>query len=75
MPTTPPPTRIISWRQMVLEADPGWTRASVQPVVYEFSNGRVFLDYLPLYGTSTAPPPADPFTIGVSGIGGPDVIG
>jgi hypothetical protein len=73
MPTTPPPTRIISWRQLVLEAEPGWTRASVQPVVYEFSNGRLFLDYLPLYGTSAGP--AGEFTIGTSAIGGPDVIG
>lgn len=49
-----PPTRILSWNQMVREADPNYTRQSLQPWVYEFSNGRLFVDSLPLYtGTST----------------------
>jgi hypothetical protein len=45
------PTRILSWQQTVLEADPGYQRLSLQPWVYEFSNGRLFIDPLPLYGT------------------------
>jgi hypothetical protein len=51
----PPPTRILSWNQMVRVSDPGFTRLSLQPWVYEFSNGRLFVDPLPLYGN----PPAD----------------
>lgn len=47
------PTRILSWQQMVIEADPNWSREYRQPIVYEFSNGRVFTApaagiYLPL---------------------------
>ena len=45
------PTRILSWQQQVLEADPNWQRLALQPWVYEFSNGRLFVDSLPLYGT------------------------
>lgn len=45
----PPPTRILSWAQMVREADPGFSRQSLQPVVYEFSNRRVFVDPIPVY--------------------------
>ena len=44
-----PPTRILSWQQWVLESDPNWRRLSLQPWVYEFSNGRLFVDPLPLY--------------------------
>jgi len=44
-----PPTRIISWRQLCIESDPNWTRLSLQPWVYEFSNGRLFVDTLPTY--------------------------
>lgn len=44
-----PPTRILSWRQMVQEADPNFVRLSLQPWVYEFSNGRLFVDTLPTY--------------------------
>lgn len=46
------PTRIISWQQIVLENDPDWVRLSLNPVVWEFSNGRRFVDpaqpYAPL---------------------------
>ena len=46
------PTRIISWQQLVLENDPDWVRLSLNPVVWEFSNGRRFVDpaqpYFPL---------------------------
>jgi hypothetical protein len=45
----PPPTRIISWAQQVKEADPNYVRLSLQPWVYEFSNGRLFVDTLPTY--------------------------
>lgn len=37
-------TRILSWLQMVLNADPGWQQESRRPRVYEFSNGRAFYD-------------------------------
>jgi hypothetical protein len=43
-------TRILSWAQMVAEADPGFRRASNQPWGYEFSNMRRFYDPVPLYG-------------------------
>lgn len=39
-----PPTRILSWLQQVIEADPNFRRDSLRPVVYEFSNGRKFVD-------------------------------
>lgn len=34
---------------MVQEADPNWRRLSLQPWCYSFSNGRLFVDPLPLY--------------------------
>lgn len=34
---------------MVREADPSFARQSLQPVAYDFSNGRLFVDSLPLY--------------------------
>lgn len=46
------PTRILSFAQLVLEADPGFRRASNQPWGYEFSNGRRFYDPVPLYGSA-----------------------
>jgi hypothetical protein len=50
MPATGlPPTRLLSWRQLVIEADPQWLRESLQPWVFEFSNGRLFVDTLPTY--------------------------
>lgn len=45
------PSRTLSWSQLVLEADPGWRRASNQPWAFEFSNGRRFYDPVPLYGS------------------------
>ena len=51
---SPPPTRILSWSQMVREADPDFTRLSLRPVVYTFSKGRLVVDPIPLY---TAPEP------------------
>lgn len=45
----PPPTRILSWEQMCVEADPGFRQKSLRPWVYEFLNGRLFVDPLPLY--------------------------
>ncbi len=38
----PPPTRIISWRQMVLDADPDFQKGLTRPWWYEMSNGRRF---------------------------------
>ena len=46
-----PPTRILNWNQLVREADPNYQRLSLQPWVLEFSNGRLFVDWNPLYGT------------------------
>ena len=36
------PTRILSFQQWVLDADPFWQRDKTRPWVYEFSNGRLF---------------------------------
>jgi hypothetical protein len=36
------PTRIISWQQLVLEADPDWQRQKSRPPTYRFSNNRQF---------------------------------
>jgi hypothetical protein len=44
-----PPTRLLSWQQLVLEADPNWRRLSLQPWAFDFSNGRLFVDWLPVY--------------------------
>lgn len=44
-----PSTRILSFRQMVLEADPNWLRQSLQPWAYQYSNNRLFIDPSPLY--------------------------
>lgn len=38
----PPSTRIISWQQEVLANDSSWQQKSRMPIIYEFSNGRVF---------------------------------
>lgn len=59
MPTSywppPPPTRILSAQQIVLENDPYWQRDYTKPMNYEFSNGRLFYQFPPIYtqGTST----------------------
>lgn len=37
-----PPSRTISWRQIVQEADPDFTKRLYRPIIYEFSNGRTF---------------------------------
>lgn len=47
----PPPTRLLSWEQMCLEADPGFRRSSNQPWTYQFSNGRRFYEAQPIYGS------------------------
>lgn len=39
-----PPTTIKSWMQRVQDADPEWRQKGLRPIVYEFSNGRVFKD-------------------------------
>lgn len=49
MAGNPPATRILSWNQLVREADPNYTRLSLQPWCYEFSSGRLFVDTLPTY--------------------------
>jgi hypothetical protein len=36
---------------MCRENDPNFTRLSLQPWCYEFSNGRLFVDTLPVYTT------------------------
>lgn len=38
----PPPTRILSFQQIVSENDPRWQRDHDRPWVYEMSNGRRF---------------------------------
>jgi hypothetical protein len=43
------PTRILSWQQLVLENDPDWVRLSLNPRVWEFSNGRTFVDPASVY--------------------------
>lgn len=45
-----PPTRILSWLQMCQQADPNFRQLSLRPWVYEFSNGRLFVQTLPVYG-------------------------
>ena len=51
---SPPPTRMLSWVQMVREADPAFTRSSLQPRAYELSNGRVFIDPVNLYTNTSS---------------------
>jgi len=46
---SPPPTRIISWTGLVQEADPDFYRRLLQPIIYEFSNGRCFVNPVPYY--------------------------
>lgn len=48
----PPPTRILSWLQLCLESDPDFRRKSLRPWIYEFSNGRLFIESLPVYGST-----------------------
>lgn len=57
-----PPTRILSWQQLVLEADPLWQRENIQPWIYEFSNRRRFWQTIPTYTWE--------FTMGLGNDGG-----
>lgn len=43
------PTRILSWEQLCLEADPNYQRGLTRPWLYEMSNGRLFYQPWPLY--------------------------
>ena len=52
--TTLPPTRIISFLQQVQQADPDYLRGQIQPWIYSFSNGRLFYQTIPVYGTNTS---------------------
>lgn len=47
--TTPPPTRLISWQQVVTEADPNYWAQKNRPWIYEMSNGRRFYASQPTY--------------------------
>ena len=38
-----PASRTISWRQLVLEADPDWVRDQQRPMWLSYSNGREFV--------------------------------
>lgn len=48
----PPSTRILSWLQLCLESDPSFRRLSQRPWIFEFSNGRLFVESLPVYGST-----------------------
>ncbi len=65
-----PPTRILSFQQMVSEADPFYTIDKNRPWIYEFSNGRRFLQVPDPYGGFS-----DIFTLDSSSLDGPDVLG
>ncbi len=47
--TTIPPTRLISWQQVVLEADPDYWALKNRPWIYEMSNARRFYATVPTY--------------------------
>jgi hypothetical protein len=51
-----PPTRILSWQQAVIEADPNWSRLNQRPTEYVFSNGRQF-QRVPASSLYTLPQP------------------
>lgn len=60
-----PPTRIISYQQLVVEADPDWQRLKQRPWIYQFSTGRRFLGRPDIYtapanGSAPLPPGAAP---------------
>lgn len=48
------PTRILSWEQLCLNADPDFTVNRDHPWVYEMSNGRLFYALYPRYGTAAS---------------------
>jgi len=52
--TAPQNPRLLSWQQLVLEADPNWQRDNLQPWIYEFSNRRLFYATIPMYGPPTS---------------------
>ena len=61
-----PPTRIISYQQLVLEADPDWQRLKQRPWIYQFSTGRRFLGRPDIYvapADGVAPVPPGPAPI------------
>lgn len=60
--SAPQSPRVLSWQQLVLEADPNWQRDNLQPWIYEFSNRRLFYATIPMYG-----PPSDGGLINDSG--------
>jgi hypothetical protein len=48
----PPPTRILSWQQMVEENDPDYYKRLLRAITYEFSNGRRFVGVPNVYTAS-----------------------
>lgn len=52
--SAPQSPRVLSWQQLVLEADTNWQRDNLQPWIYEFSNRRLFYATIPMYGQPTA---------------------
>lgn len=51
--SAPQSPRVLSWQQLVLEADPNWQRDNLQPWIYEFSNRRLFYATIPMYGPAS----------------------
>lgn len=45
----PNSSRIISYEQLVIEADPDYIADDNQPIIYEIRNGREFFRQLPCY--------------------------
>lgn len=45
-------TRILSFQQLVLEADPDWQQMSKRPLTYVMSNGRRFYGPFPEYANN-----------------------
>lgn len=45
----PAPTRIISWEQLCIDADPDFQAGLTRPWVYVMSNGRLFYQLNPVY--------------------------
>jgi hypothetical protein len=51
---TPPPSKTLSWQNLVQQADPNWLKGLTRPITYEFSNGRIFYADPSVY-TDTGP--------------------
>jgi hypothetical protein len=49
---TVPVTRQISWQQLCVQADPEFYQNSIRPWIYDFSNGRLYYQQLPVYSTT-----------------------